>query len=69
MKKFKIFAMVLCVILTVGILAGCDYNTKTEETEYTEGLKDQIRDMYGFPDVSNFFEYQMVVKVVFDENG
>lgn len=64
MKKFKILAMVLCAVLMVGALAGCDYSrTKTEETQYTEELKNQIADMYGFPNVSNFFEYSQLKEI------
>ena len=64
MKKFKILAMVLCAVLMVGALAGCDYSrTKTEETQYTEELKNQIADMYGLPNVSNFFEYSQLKEI------
>lgn len=61
MKKFKIVAIVLCAVLMVGLLAGC-YD-KTSETKYTEELKNQIEDMYGFPNVTNFFEYSQLKEI------
>lgn len=61
MKKFKVLAIVLCSILLVGMLAGCSY--ESEETQYTDGLKNQISDMYGFPEVSQFFEYSQLKEI------
>lgn len=61
MKKFKIVAIVLCAVLMTGILAGCMY--ESEETQYTDQLKDQISDMYGYPNVSNFFEYSQLKEI------
>ena len=58
MKKFKIVAIALCTVLMTGILAGCMYDS--EETQYTNELKDQIQDSIGFPNITNFFEYSMV---------
>lgn len=61
MKKFKIVAIVLCAVLMTGILAGCMY--ESEETQYTDQLKDQISDMYGYPNISNFFEYSQLKEI------
>lgn len=61
MKKFKIIVMVLCAVLMVGTLSGC-YET-SEETQYTEELKDQIREKYGFPELENFFEYTQLKEI------
>lgn len=61
MKKFKIVAIVLCAFLMTGILAGCMY--ESEETQYTDQLKDQISDMYGYPNISNFFEYSQLKEI------
>ena len=61
MKKFKVLAIVLCSILLVGMLAGCSY--ESEETQYTDDLKNQISDMYGFPEVSQFFEYSQLKEI------
>lgn len=61
MKKFKVLAIVLCSILLVGMLAGCSY--ESEETQYTDDLKNQINDMYGFPEVSQFFEYSQLKEI------
>ena len=57
-KNMKIAAMFLCITLMVCLMTGC-YES-TEETQYTEDLKNQISDMYGYPDVSNFFEYSQL---------
>lgn len=61
MKKFKIIAMVLCAILMIGLLSGC-YES-SEETKYTEDLKQRIMDQYGFPEVTNFFEYTQLKEI------
>ena len=51
MKKFKIVAIALCAVLMTGILAGCMYDS--EETQYTNELKDQIQNSIGFPNITN----------------
>lgn len=61
MKKFKIVAIALCAVLMTGILAGCMYDS--EETQYTNELKDQIQDSIGFPNITNFFEYSQLKKI------
>lgn len=63
MKKIKVFAMAICAIFMVSLLAGCYEYGKSEETKYTEELKQQIRDMYGFPEISNFFEYTQLKEI------
>ena len=60
-KNMKIAAMFLCITLMVCLMTGC-YES-TEETQYTEDLKNQISDMYGYPDVSNFFEYSQLKEI------
>ena len=61
MKKFKIVAIAHCAVLMTGILAGCMYDS--EETQYTNELKDQIQDSIGFPNITNFFEYSQLKKI------
>ena len=61
MKKFKIVAIALCTVLMTGILAGCMYDS--EETQYTNELKDQIQDSIGFPNITNFFEYSQLKEI------
>lgn len=65
MRKYKPFIYgIFAVLLMTTLLCACgEYSTKTEETKYTEGLKNQIQDMYGFPDVSNFFEYSQLKEI------
>ena len=67
MKKFKIVAIALCAVLMTGILAGCMYDS--EETQYTNELKDQIQDSIGFPNITNFFEYSQLKKMSTQVNG
>lgn len=57
----KIAALFLCAIMMACLMAGCMY--ETEETQYTDELKNQISDMYGYPDVSNFFEYSQLKEI------
>lgn len=64
MKKYKplICGILVTLVLTLmATLTGCF--ATTEETQYTETLKDQISDMYGYPDVSNFFEYSQLKEI------
>lgn len=61
MKKFKIVAIALCAVLMTGILAGCMYDS--EETQYTNELKDQIQNSIGFPNITNFFEYSQLKEI------
>ena len=44
-----------------SMLVGCSY--ETEETQYTDEIKNQISDMYGYPNVSNFFEYSQLKEI------
>lgn len=60
MKK-KLLAIGIIGILVVGMLSGCIY--ETQETIYTDELKSQISDMYGYPNVSNFFEYSQLKEI------
>lgn len=59
MKK-KIIATTLIAILAICTMTACG---ETAETEYTEDLKEQIKDTHGFPDVSNFFEYSQLKEI------
>ena len=52
MKK-KLLAVGIIGVLMASMLVGCSY--ETEETQYTDEIKNQISDMYGYPNVSNFF--------------
>ena len=45
----------------VSMLTGC--MNESNETRYTDELKDQISNMYGYPDVSNFFEYSQLKEI------
>lgn len=63
MKKSKIIALIICTILLACVLAGCEWYNKSEETQYTEDLKNQILDKYGFPDVEHFFEYTQLKEI------
>ena len=60
MKK-KILTVGIILVLISSVLAGCSY--ETSETEYTAGLKSQINDMYGYPNVTNFFEYSQLKEI------
>lgn len=60
MKK-KILVVGMILVLIASTLAGCAY--ETEETKYTDELKNQISDMYGYPNVSNFFEYSQLKEI------
>ena len=60
-KSKKLVCLVLCAVLMTCLMTGC-YES-TEETQYTEDLKNQISDMYGYPDVSNFFEYSQLKEI------
>lgn len=64
MKKNRPLMCGVLVALTLTFmltLVGC-YQT-TEETKYTQELKNQINDMYGYPNVSNFFEYSQLKEI------
>ena len=60
-KTMKIAALLLCTVMMTCLMTGC--YERTEETQYTDELKKQISDMYGFPDVSNFFEYSQLKEI------
>ncbi len=60
-KTMKIAALLLSAVIMTCLMTGC-YES-TEETQYTDELKKQISDMYGFPDVSNFFEYSQLKEI------
>lgn len=60
MKK-KLLAVGVIGVLMVSMLTGCRY--ETEETQYTDEIKNQISDMYGYPNVSNFFEYSQLKEI------
>lgn len=60
MKK-KLLTIGIIGILVVSMLSGCTY--ETQETIYTDELKSQISDMYGYPNVSNFFEYSQLKEI------
>lgn len=62
MKKIMKFAgLLLCLVAMICLLAGC--MEETEETQYTSQLKDKISDMYGYPNVANFFEYSQLNEI------
>ena len=61
MKKCKVIVALLCAVLMVSMLIGC--MNESNETRYTDELKDQISNMYGYPDVSNFFEYSQLKEI------
>ena len=58
MKK-RIVVLILAMVLTMGLLVGCDdgmsQSTSTEKT-YTEDLMNQALSSVGLPNVSNYFE-------------
>ena len=60
-KTMKIAALLLCAVMMTCLMAGCVEST--EETQYTEDIKNQISDMYGYPDVANFFEYSQLKEI------
>ncbi|WP_300943403.1 hypothetical protein [uncultured Duncaniella sp.] len=60
-KTTKLAALLLCCVMVLGLMTGCIEHTA--ETEYTNDLKDQIQDMYGFPEVTNFFEYSQLKEI------
>lgn len=66
MKRNKRFAaLLLCIALMSCLMTGCEwaFEDNNEETSYTEEIKSQIGDMYGYPDVSNFFEYSQLKEI------
>ena len=52
-KVMKIAALILCAVMMTCLMAGCDETNRAKEENYTEEIKTQIRDMYGFPEVTN----------------
>lgn len=53
----KIICIVLCIVLSIGILCGCQRETtSSRENEYTQTLMEQANDVVGYPDITNFFE-------------
>lgn len=60
-KTMKFVALLLFIALMSCLMSGCYQSTK--ETQYTNDLKNQISDMYGYPDVSNFFEYSQLKEI------
>ena len=60
MKK-KILTVGIILVLISSVLAGCIH--ETNETKYTDELKNQISDMYGYPNVTNFFEYSQLKEI------
>lgn len=60
-KTIKITALCLCIAMLACLMAGC--MEETEETRYTDDLKSQISDMYGYPNVSSFFEYSQLKEI------
>lgn len=58
-KKFLVIGII--GVLMASMLTGCSY--ETEETQYTDEIKSQISDMYGYPNVSNFFEYSQLKEI------
>lgn len=60
-KTMKIAALLLSAVMMTCLMTGC-YES-TEETQYTDELKNQISDMYGYPNVSNFFEYSQLKEI------
>ena len=59
-KTMKIAALLLCAVMMTCLMVGCDETTRMKEENYTENTKTQILDMYGLPEVSNFFEYSQL---------
>ena len=62
-KVMKIAALILCAVMMTCLMAGCDETNRAKEENYTEEIKTQIRDMYGFPEVTNFFEYSQLKEI------
>ena len=60
-KVMKTAVLFLCTIMMTCLMTGC--MKETEETRYTDELKNQIGDMYGYPDVANFFEYSQLKEI------
>ena len=53
----KIIAIVLCMVLSLGILTGCHRETaSSRENEYTQTIMEQSSYVVGYPDITNFFE-------------
>lgn len=64
MRKYRPITTGILVALTLTLmcaLCGCYQSSK--ETQYTEGLKDQINSMYGYPEVGSFFEYSQLKEI------
>lgn len=61
MKMHKKIAMLAITVCVMGCLSGC--MRESEETQYTDELKSQISDMYGYPNVTNFFEYSQLKEI------
>jgi len=62
-KTMKIAALLLCAVMMTCLMVGCDETTRMKEENYTENTKTQILDMYGLPEVSNFFEYSQLKEI------
>ena len=62
-KTMRIAALFLCAVMMTCLMVGCDETTRAKEENYTEEIKTQIRDMYGFPEVTNFFEYSQLKEI------
>lgn len=61
MRTYKKIAMLVITVCVMGCLSGCV--SESEETQYTDELKSQISDMYGYPNVTTFFEYSQLKEI------
>lgn len=61
MKKTKKNLAILLAVIFVVTLGGCTW--QSEEADYTSEIKNQISDMFGYPNVTNFFEYSQLKEI------
>lgn len=59
----KIIGLVLMLVIVCGLMSGCESTTNTEESAYTEQVKQQSLDTVGLPNVSNFFEMSQLKEI------
>lgn len=62
-KNKKTTALLLSISAAALLMAGGCGLSSAKEKIYTEDVKEQIVDMYGFPDVTNFFEYSHLKEI------
>lgn len=61
----KIIGLMLVLVMVCGLMVGCEEtsDTTSEESAYTEQIKQQSLDIVGLPDVSNFFEMAQLKEI------